>query len=140
MDTGKIRYALLDLPLPMHNLAFKAAEASHCAGEQGMFWEMHDSMMVDQKTLNALESLAESIHLDVAQFQTCLDTEKYADAVREDMAIAGELGVNGTPSFVLTMTDPDNPTKVKGIGLLRGAQPFSNFQRAIDQALAEAEP
>ncbi len=104
-----------------------------------MFWEMHDSMMVDQKTLNALESLAESIHLDVAQFQTCLDTEKYADAVREDMAIAGELGVNGTPSFVLTMTDPDDPTKVKGIGLIRGAQPFSNFQRVIDQALAEAE-
>ncbi len=139
MDTGKIRYALLDLPLPMHKLAFKAAEASHCAGEQGLFWEMHDRMMADQKTLNALESLAASIHLDVAQFEACLDTEKYADAVREDMARARELGVNGTPSFVLTVTDPDDPTKVKTIRLLRGAQPFSNFQRAIDQALAEAE-
>lgn len=137
MDTGKIRYALLDLPLPMHKLAFKAAEASHCAADQGKFWEMHDSMMADQNTLDALGSHAESIHLDIAQFQKCLDSDKYADAVRQDMAKANQLGVTGTPSFVLASTNPEDPSKVKGLRLIRGAQPFSNFKQAIDQALAE---
>jgi protein-disulfide isomerase len=137
VDTGKIRYALLDLPLPMHKLAFKAAEASHCAADQGKFWEMHDSMMADQNALDALGSYAESIHLDIAQFQECLDSDKYADAVRQDMAKANQLGVTGTPSFVLASTNPEDPSKVKGLRLIRGAQPFSNFEQAIDQVLAE---
>lgn len=137
MDTGKIRYALLDLPLPMHKLAFKAAEASHCAQEQGKFWEMHDSMMADQKTLDALESHAESIQLDIVQFNDCLNSDKYAEAVRQDMLTAGKLGVNATPSFVLALTDPEDPSKATGLQLLRGAMPFSNFRQAIDQALED---
>jgi len=120
----------------MHKLAFKAAEASHCAAEQGKFWEMHDSMMADQQTLDALESHAESIQLDLAQFQACLNTDKYAEAVRQDMADANKLGVTGTPSFVLTLTDPKNPSKVKGLAILKGAQPFDNFKRILDQALS----
>lgn len=124
------------MPLPMHKLAFKAAEASHCAAEQGKFWEMHDSMMADQQTLDALESHAESIQLDLAQFQACLNTDKYAEAVRQDMADANKLGVTGTPSFVLTLTDPKNPSKVKGLAILKGAQPFDNFKRILDQALS----
>jgi protein-disulfide isomerase len=139
VDTGKIRYALLDLPLPMHQMAFKAAEAAHCAAEQGKFWEMHDSMMADQETLDDLQSHAESIHLDIAQFNTCMETGKYADAVRENMALASKLGINGTPSFVLALTNPEDPSKVKGLVLLRGAQPFSNFKQAIDQALADEQ-
>ena len=123
----------------MHQFAIKAAEASHCAQEQGKFWEMHDSMMADQNTLDALDSHAESIHLDIAQFNTCLNTDRYADSVRQDIAKAGELGINGTPSFVLARTDPEDPSRVKGLGLLRGAQPFSNFKQAIDQALADPE-
>jgi protein-disulfide isomerase len=123
----------------MHQMAFKAAEAAHCAGEQGKYWEMHDSMMADQSTLDDLQSHAESIHLDTAQFNTCMETEKYADAVRENMAQAAKLGINGTPSFVLALTNPEDPSKVKGLVLLRGAQPFSNFKRAIDQALADAQ-
>jgi len=120
----------------MHKLAFKAAEASHCAAEQGKFWEMHDSMMADQQTLDALESHAESIQLDLAQFQACLNTDKYAESVRRDMADANKLGVTGTPSFVLTLTDPKDPSKVKGLAILKGAQPFDNFKRILDQALS----
>ena len=123
----------------MHPLAFKAAEASHCAKEQGKFWEMHDSMMADQQTLDALESHAESIQLDIVRFQTCLNTDKYADAVSQDMATAKKLGVNGTPGFVLALTDPEDPSSVTGLIHLRGAQPFENFKQVLDQVLAEEE-
>ena len=36
------------MPLQSHKMAFKAAEATYCAKEQGKYWEMHKSMMVDQ--------------------------------------------------------------------------------------------
>ncbi len=122
----------------MHKLAFKAAEASQCAREQGKFWEMHDSMMADQETLDALESHAESIQLDVAQFKACLNSDKYADSVLQDMALAGKLGVSGTPSFLLALTDPEDPSKVKGLHLLRGARPFTVFKQVLDQVIEGA--
>jgi protein-disulfide isomerase len=137
IDSGKIRYAILDMPLEMHKAAFKAAEASHCAKEQGKFWEMHQSMLFDQKTLDALNPHAESIGLDMARFDSCLKTNKYADAVRKDMTLASALGVSGTPSFILALTDSRDPSKVKGISLIRGARPFESFKQAIDQALAD---
>jgi protein-disulfide isomerase len=127
------------MPLGMHKYAFKAAQATHCSQEQGKFWEIHDSMMSDQKKLGELNSYAESINLDVAQFEGCLNTNKYAGEVQKDIAVARKLGVTGTPSFVLTRTDPKDPKKVKGISLLRGAQQFAAFKRLIDQALAEAQ-
>jgi protein-disulfide isomerase len=137
VDSGKIRYTVLDAPLPIHKLAAKAAEASHCAEEQGKFWEMHDQMMANQKALNDLSSYATSLNLDVPRFEECLKTDKYADQVNKDKAVASQLNISGVPGFVLALSDPQKPSKVKGISFIMGAQPFSVFQKEIDQALAD---
>ena len=121
----------------MHKLAFSTAEASACAKEQGKFWEFHKGIMSDQKKLNELNSYAESINLNLAQFESCLNTNKYGGEVRTDMAVATKLGVTATPSFVLARIDPKNPAKFKGVALIRGAQPFSAFKREIEQAFSE---
>ena len=42
---GKLAFAYKDLPLPMHSQAVKAAEAAHCAGAQGKYWEYHDLLL-----------------------------------------------------------------------------------------------
>ncbi len=55
------------------------------------------------------------------------------------MAEAGKAGATGTPSFVLAETDLADPSKVKGLAFLRGAQPFAAFQTEIDKALAGLE-
>jgi protein-disulfide isomerase len=135
LDSGELRYAFLDFPLErIHPLAFKGAEAAHCAGEQGKYWEMHDRLFAHQKELTPWTSHAEAIGLDVASFEQCLDSDRYADQVRSNMAEGQKAGVSGTPSFVLARTDPDDPTKVEGITFIRGAQPFSAFQQAIEAA------
>ena len=59
--------------------------------------------------------------------------------VGKDMTQAQSAGATGTPSFVLAETDPSDPTKVKGISFIRGAQAFNAFKAAIDSALEEAD-
>jgi protein-disulfide isomerase len=134
-----VRYAVLDLPLEsIHKLAFKAAEATHCAREQGKFWEMHDRLFANQRALEPWSAHAEVLGLDVARFEACLSSDKYAGEIRQDMAQARKAGASGTPSFILARTDPADPTKVKGLAFIRGAQPFSSFKAQIDRALGAA--
>jgi protein-disulfide isomerase len=136
IDTGKLRYATLDLPLEsIHKLAFKAAMATECANDQGKYWEMHDRLFENQRALEPWSGHAEAVGLDVAVFDECMSSEKHAGAVRKDQ----KAGATGTPSFVLAETDPADPTKVKGLSFIRGAQAFNGFKAAIDSALEETE-
>ncbi len=128
----------LDLPLErIHRSAFKAADATHCAEEQGKFWEMHDRLFDNQKALEPWSGHAEALGLDVAKFDDCMSSERYDAAIRKDMTEARKAGATGTPSFVLGYTDPQDPTKVKGLSFIRGAQPFSAFKAQIDGALSQ---
>ncbi len=124
----------------MHKLAFKAAEASWCAGDEGKYWEMHDRLFENQRALEPWNGHAEALGLDVEAFDTCLASAKYAGAVRRDMAEAQKAGATGTPSFVLGYTDQDDPTKVKGLTFIRGAQPYAKFKEEIDKAMPKGIP
>ena len=125
------------MPLSIHKNAFRAALATHCADDQGEFWKMHDRLFQNQRAIEPLKGHAEALGLDVQAFELCMSTEKYAASVRKDMAVAQKAGATGTPSFVLGLTDPNDPTKVKGIALIRGARPFADFKTEIDKALSE---
>jgi len=134
-----VRFALLDLPLEsIHKLAFKAAEATHCAEDQGKFWEMHYRLFEQQKALEPWKAHAEALGLDVAKFEDCMSTGKHAASVRKDMAQAEKAGATGAPAFVLGTTDPSDPSKVKGLTFIRGAAPIDRFKTEIEQALSAA--
>jgi protein-disulfide isomerase len=127
----------VDLPLEsIHKLAFKAAEAANCAGEQGKFWEMHDRLFENQKNFEPWKAHAEAIGLDVPKFEACLNAGKQAEEIRRDMAEAQKAGATGTPVFFLAYTDPSS-SKVKTVARLSGAQPFAAFKAQIDKLLAE---
>ncbi len=89
-----------DFPLPMHHSAQKAAEASRCAGEQGKFWEYHDVLFYSKLTEpDELKEHARTLRLDTERFDSCLDNGTEAEAVKNDLQEARNLGLTGTPSF-----------------------------------------
>jgi protein-disulfide isomerase len=138
IQTGKVRYVFKDTPIEsLHPQAFKAHEAASCAGEQGKYWEMHDRLFADQKGgIDAIPRHAEAIALDLARFKQCLDSGKPAADIRASLAEAGTVGISGTPTFMLGLTEPKNG-KVKVVQVLRGAQPYTAFKTAIDALLAK---
>lgn len=98
----RLSLAFKDFPLSMHAKAQKAAEASRCAGAQGKFWEYHD-VLFSSKELEVpqLKRHAREMNLDVAKFESCLDSGETAAAVKKDQSEALKLGLTGTPSFFI---------------------------------------
>jgi len=97
---GKIEFAFKDFPLSMHPDAPKAAEAAHCAGAQGKYWEYHD-LMFAKKRLDeaALKNYATDLKLDTTNFNTCLDKGQMTTLVNTQANEAQALGVPGTPTI-----------------------------------------
>ena len=138
VETGKVRYVLRDFPLHFHQYAAKAHEAAHCAGEQEKYWEMHQQLFGNQGALQRekLPRYAEAAGVtDLAGFQDCLDSGKYAARTKQSLADGAKAGVSGTPSFVLGLTQPDGST-VKLVKFIRGAQAYQVFQKAIDDLIS----
>ena len=138
VKTGKIQYVLRDFPLEsIHPLAFKAAEAANCSGEQSKYWEMHDHLFANQNALAAKDLLthAQALGLDSAKFMLCLDGGKYAAKVRKDQADAQKNGITGTPTFFIGLSDPKG-IEIKAVRQIVGAQNYPAFKAAIDALLA----
>jgi protein-disulfide isomerase len=138
VKTGKVKYVFRDFPLEsIHPLALKAAEATRCAGEQGKFWEMHDRLFKNQQALDAKEMLGHAtvLGLEVPKFQQCLEGGKYAAGVKKDQEEGQKLGVKGTPAFFFGIADPKDPSKMKAVSMLSGAQPMTAFKDALDKLL-----
>jgi len=136
VETGKVKYVWRDLPLDFHQNAEKAAEAAHCAGEQGKFWEMHDRLFANQQNIAAadLPKHAEALGLNTSLFQQCLDTGRFAADIKKDIDDAGNAGISGTPSFLIGIVQPNGSVKVTK--KLVGAKPYSEFKSAIDSVLS----
>jgi protein-disulfide isomerase len=116
-------------PLPMHPNAPLAAEAAVAAEQQGKFWEMHDKMFANQQALTQpdLEKYAGEIGLDVGKFKQALTSHSGKARVDADLALARQIGVQGTPNFYI-----DGRNVV-------GAQPFEEFKKVIDDDIARAD-
>ena len=131
IDTGKLRFVSRDLPLDFHPNAMQAANAGRCAGEQGQFWAIRDRMNSNPEKLdmNSLLSYAQDLKLNVNAFRSCVESQKYKNAIQSDMQTAQQIGANGTPSFVLGKTTPDG---VDG-ELVIGAMPYDVFDQKLKE-------
>lgn len=126
----RIRYIFRDYPLPFHQHGQNTAQSARCAGEQGKYWEYHDKLFENQAVWSSLKDAKETLlgyagelGLNNNQFNDCLTSGKYAQAIKDDFALGQKIGVNGTPTFFI------NGTK------LVGAQPFEKFKVIIEEEL-----
>jgi protein-disulfide isomerase len=123
-----VQIAFRHFPLAFHQNAQKASEASMCAADQGKFWEMHDLMFAEQKQLavDQLKEKATRIGLDAAAFNECLDSDKYAQQVQDDMQAGVLAGVSGTPAMFINGR------------FVNGAQPYETIAEIVDEELKAA--
>jgi protein-disulfide isomerase len=135
VNTGKAKFVFRNLAfLGLESTA--AAQAAECANDQGKLWAYHDALykakIADENaggsendgyfTRAVFVKLAGQVGLDSSSFASCLDGNKYASAVAQEKTDAGSAGVNSTPTFFINGQE------------IQGAQPYSNFQTALDTA------
>ena len=99
--SDRLRFVYRHYPLPQHDLAFKAAQASQAADLQGKFWEYKKEVFAIQENLKegSFEEIAQKLGLDLEKFRNDLNDEKTAKKVQQDLSDARALNLNGTPSF-----------------------------------------
>lgn len=129
VDTGKVRFVYKDFPVVGGD---RAAEASHCAQEQGKYWEYHD-LLFSRHSQDRAQWSSSSVHrayagqlgLDEDSFVECFESRRYQEKVVRSGQEALANGGQGTPYFIINNIP------------LFGAQPYSSFQEVIEVLLAE---
>jgi protein-disulfide isomerase len=121
----KVRLVFRQYPLPFHQNAQKAAEASLCAADQGKFWELHDAMFGNQQELGVdqLKAKAASLGLNADKFNKCLDSGEKNEAIQADIKAGSAAGVSGTPAMFINGR------------FINGAVPLDNITTVIDDEL-----
>ncbi len=134
VETGKVKIIFKDFTIIGPD-SVNAAHAAHCADDQGLFWEYHDTLYNNWTGENngwaSSENLlrfAQKIGLNIDEFSQCM-----IDAIHEGIVLASNedaktLGLTGTPGFFVI--GPDNT-----ITKIPGAQPYEVFQKVFETEL-----
>lgn len=109
---NKVRFVYRNFPLSFHPNAHLAAQAALEANKQGKFWPYHDLIFANQKQMSRtdLEKYAKQAGLNLKAFKKALDDKTHAARVDADMALGGQVTVQGTPSMFLNGKRVQNPT------------------------------
>ena len=123
-----VKLVFRDFPLPSHRGSPRAAEAAHCAGDQGKYWEMNDRLFSKGGAIGDgdIRKFAVELQLDEKQFAACLDSGKHAATWKAAQKEGESAGVQSTPTFFINGR------------MIAGAAPYETFAQGIDDELARA--
>ena len=131
IDTGKAKLVYRDFPLD--GVALKASVMTRCAPPDRFYsyvdtlFQSQDGWARSRDPEDALSHIAKLGGMSDDQFKSCMKDEKLSDSIADGaMKAQKEYGVNSTPTFFV------NGTKVVG------AVPYSDFEKALNAALAAA--
>ena len=130
---GKLKLVWHDFLLDFHLRARPSARAAREAfAQQGNagFWKMHHRLFglgaeAPALSIDEIIAHAQALNLDVAKVEQALKSSDHDAAIDSDIELGGELGIRGTPAYV-----------VDGY-LVTGAKPLRDFQRLNERSLNE---
>ena len=139
VETGKVKMLFKDFIVVDGavggNDSMNAANAAHCANDQGMFWQFHSTLYnnwagegtgwVSSEQLN---KFANTLELDMDEFSNCVSELKWKKLVNASHDDAVALGVTATPTFFVI---DENRNVLK----ITGAQHYDVFKEVFDSAL-----
>ncbi len=125
----RVQWIYKDYPLRRHPDAFRAAEASHCAEDQGKFWEYQEKLFTSPDLSTAgLVNIAVQLGMSQEKFSRCLQDSRYKALVEKNVQDAVGVGIDRTPSFMINGT------------VLVGGPSLNALRGRIDEELNKAGP
>ncbi|MDD4900948.1 MAG: thioredoxin domain-containing protein [Patescibacteria group bacterium] len=130
-----IKFIWRDYPV-IADYSADLALAGRCAGEQGLFWPMHDKLFPNQTAIaslagqngadtaklnNQLASLANQVGVKTDKFKDCLEKQKYLPQIQKDFSDGQSFGVANTPTYFI------NGYKIEG------DVPYDTFVKIIEE-------
>lgn len=139
ITTGKVRWKSVPFVLGSFRHSAFASEAAECAAEQGKFLPMHDALLAQQGAWKSSLSvphelfarIARSVGVDTARFGDCVRSERTRDRVRAHKALAQQLQIYGTPTFIVQR-------EKRVLGAIPGEQFAEFLRREVQQAQVRA--
>jgi len=136
--SGDVAWIYRHFPLTqIHSKAPTEAQAAECAADQGgdaAFYKYLDAVYEVTPGSNGLDlaelpKIAGQLGLNVATFNSCLSSGKFAQRVQDSYNEVIKLGAQGTP-YTLIMVGTEAVA-------LNGAQPYDSMRAAIDAVLGD---
>lgn len=117
IDTNQVRFFSLHFPLEViHPNALEAGAAAECAADQSSFWDMREALF-DSPRLDryGILQVAEQMGLDQDVFEACMNTSTVVETVKRDLNLGVDLGIQGTPSFLIGVVARDGNIRVRQV-------------------------
>jgi protein-disulfide isomerase len=100
LSIGFVHYPLKAI----HPFAWQAARAADCSADQGAFVRFHEYLYRHQHDIgspNWLTTAEKSTGIQPASFEACLSDSSRNDRVARGASMAGRMGINATPTFIV---------------------------------------
>ncbi|WP_298836193.1 DsbA family protein [uncultured Roseobacter sp.] len=121
---GNIRFVVKEFPIlgEQSVLASRYAIATHMISGDEAYKSLHDALMSfnGDITLATLRRISETYGIDSAAVEAKMDDEEVTERIRATRALAQQLQITGTPTFVLQDE------------LLRGYLPYDQLQDIVE--------
>ena len=133
--TGKVNVIFKDYTIIGPDSTI-AAIGAHCAGEQGKFWEYHNTLYDNWNGENNgwagqenIFRFAEKVELNMDEFIECNIDKRYEQKISKSSNDARTLGVTGTPAFYIISMNSQQ------VEFISGAQPYEVFEKTFNSML-----
>lgn len=134
VDTGKVKIIFKDYNIIGEDSVI-ASQGAHCANDQGLFWEYHDTLYSNWTGENNgwassenLTIFAQQIGLNMDKWSECMKEGSHSQIILKSNDDARALELTGTPAFFIINSEGK-------VSKLFGAQPFEVFKKIFDSQL-----